>query len=227
MGKAVRTWLKQLASSDLRNHIGVEAKLAIAYESPPGWDEFHALSRALKEGNAFAAKEVAKEKRAVLAGECIQLLQLYAGNKQLRIPVPEFVRIATALELPKRFGSELSELAPDPQFRRYYEALLPALKKGAAGGLRTRAGCGCKVSSCSERPANCATRLTDRERNRGFRSDDSAGFGPGNRSPAIRRPRRSSSHRLGPRQIALARVPGAVCVAANGLRGSCHGSRRR
>jgi hypothetical protein len=132
MGTGVRAWLKQLASSGLRNHIGVEAKLEVAYESPQGWADFWALSQALKEGKPFAGKEVVKEERAFLAAECLDLLQLYTGNKQLRISVPEFVQIAKALELPKRFGSALSELASDSQFRRYYEALLPVRKKGPA-----------------------------------------------------------------------------------------------
>jgi hypothetical protein len=136
MGTAVRTWLKQLASSGLRNHIGVEAKLDVAYESPQGWADFWALSQALKESKPFAGKEVTKEERTFLAAECVQLLLLYTDNKQLSIPVPEFVQIAKALELPKRFGSALSELAADPQFRRYYEALLPVRKKGAVEPIK-------------------------------------------------------------------------------------------
>jgi hypothetical protein len=136
LGTAVRAWLKQLASSGLRNHIGVEAKLAIAYESPQGWADFWALSQALKEGKPFAGKEVPKEERTFLAVECMHLLRLYTGNKEFRIAVPEFVPIAKALELPKRFGSELSELASDPQFRRYYEALLPARKREAIDALK-------------------------------------------------------------------------------------------
>jgi hypothetical protein len=136
MGTAARGWLKQLALSGLRNHIGVEAKLAIAFESPQGWADFLALSQALKEGKPFAGKELPKEERTFLAVECMHLLMLYTGNRQLRIPVPEFVQIAKALELPKRFGSALSELGSDPQFRRYYEALLPARKKGAIDALK-------------------------------------------------------------------------------------------
>lgn len=132
MGTGVRAWLKQLASSGLRSHIGVEAMLEVAYESPQGWADFWALSKALKEGKPFAGKEVVKEERAFLAAECMDLLRLYAGNRQLGIPVPEFVQIAKALELLKRFGSALSDLASDPQFRRYYDALLPVRKKGAA-----------------------------------------------------------------------------------------------
>ncbi len=136
LGTAVRAWLKQLASSGLRNHIGVEAKLAIAYESPQGWADFWALSQALKEGKPFAGKEVPKEERTFLAEECMHLLRLYIGNKEFRIAVPEFVQIAKALELPKRFGNELSDLAADSQFRRYHEALLPARKKGAIDTLK-------------------------------------------------------------------------------------------
>jgi hypothetical protein len=136
MGSSVRAWLKQLASSDLRHHIGVEAKLAIAFEGPQGWANFLALSQALKEGKSFAGKEASKEERTLLAGECIDLLLLYIGSKQLRIPVPEFVQIAKALELPKRFGGALSEMASDPQFRRYCEALQPARRKGAIEALK-------------------------------------------------------------------------------------------
>ena len=123
LGADARAWLKQLAASGLRDHIGVDAKLAIAYESPQGWADFWSLSQALKEAKPFAGKEVPKEERVVLALECVDLLRLYARNKQLRIPVPEFVQIAKLLELQKRFPAALSDLASDPQFRRYYEAL--------------------------------------------------------------------------------------------------------
>ena len=136
MGTAARAWLKQLASSSLRDHVGVEAKLAIAYESPQGWANFWSLSQALKEGKPFAGKEVAKEERETLAAECMDLLRLYTRDNQLRVPVAEFVRIAKALELQKGFGTALSDLAADPQFRRYYEALRPDAKKGAIDSLK-------------------------------------------------------------------------------------------
>jgi hypothetical protein len=136
MGTAARAWLKQLASSSLRDHVGVEAKLAIAYESPQGWANFWSLSQALKEGKPFAGKEVAKEERETLAAECMDLLWLYTRGNQLRVPVADFVRIAKALELQKGFGTALSDLAADPQFRRYYEALRPSAKKGAIDSLK-------------------------------------------------------------------------------------------
>ena len=135
IGAQARAWLKQLASSGLRDHLGVEAKLAIAFEIPQGWADFWSLSQALKDAKPFAGKEVTTEERVTLAMECVDLLQLYARNKHLRIPVPEFVQIAKVLELQKRFPAALSALAADPQFRRYYEAL-PAQKKGTAGSSK-------------------------------------------------------------------------------------------
>jgi hypothetical protein len=131
MGAAARAWLKQLASSSLRNDLAVETKLAIAYESPQGWANFWSLSQALHDGKSFAGKEVPKEERAILALECMDLLRFYIKSKQLRISVPEFVQVAKLLELQKRFAATLSDLASDPQFQRYYEALQPAQKKGA------------------------------------------------------------------------------------------------
>jgi hypothetical protein len=132
MGAAARAWLKQLASSSLRNDLAVETKLAIAYENPPGWANFWSLSQALHDGKSFAGKEVPKEERAILALECMDLLRLYTKSKQLSISVKEFVQIAKLLELQKRFAATLSDLASDPQFQPYYEALQLAQKKGAA-----------------------------------------------------------------------------------------------
>jgi hypothetical protein len=131
LGAAARAWLKQLASSSLRNDLAVETKLAIAYENPPGWANFWSLSQALHKGKPFAGKEVPKEERAILALECMDLLRLYAKSKQLSISVQGFVQIAKLLELQKRFAVTLSDLASDPQFQRYYEALQPGPKKGA------------------------------------------------------------------------------------------------
>jgi len=131
LGAAARAWLEQLASSSLRNDLAVETKLAIAYENPPGWANFWSLSQALRDGKSFAGKEVPKEERAILALECMDLLRLYTKSKQLSISVQEFVQIAKLLELQKRFAATLSDLASDPQFQRYYEALQPAQKKGA------------------------------------------------------------------------------------------------
>jgi hypothetical protein len=130
MGAAARAWLKQLASSSLRNDLAVETKLAIAYENPPGWANFWSLSQALRDGKSFAGKEVPKEERAILALECMDLLRLYTKSKQLSISVPEFVQIAKLLELQKRFAATLGDLASDPQFQPYYDALQPAQKKG-------------------------------------------------------------------------------------------------
>jgi hypothetical protein len=131
LGAAARAWLKQLASSSLRNDLAIETKLAIAYENPPGWANFWSLSQALYKGKSFAGKEVPKEERAILALECMDLLRLYAKSKQLSIPVQDFVQIAKLLELQKRFAVTLSDLASDPQFQRYYEALQPGQKKGS------------------------------------------------------------------------------------------------
>jgi hypothetical protein len=131
MGGAARAWLKQLASSSLRNDLAVETKLAIAFENPPGWASFWSLSQALHDGKAFAGKEVPKEERAILALECMDMLRICLQSKQLRISVPEFVQTAKLLELQKRFAATLSDLASDPQFQPYYEALQPAQKKGA------------------------------------------------------------------------------------------------
>lgn len=130
MGVQARAWIKQLALSGLRDHIGAEAKLAIAFESPQGWTDFWSLSQALKDGKPFAAREVPREQRATLAKECVDLLRLYSRSNQLHISVPEFVQIVKQLELQKRFPTALRALAADPQSRRYYEAL-PAQKKGA------------------------------------------------------------------------------------------------
>jgi hypothetical protein len=130
MGAPARAWLEQLASSSLRNDLAVETKLAIAYENPPGWANFWSLSQALRDGKPFAGKDVPKEERAILALECMDLLRLSTKSKQLRISVPEFVQIANLLELQKRFAATLGDLASDPQFQRYYEALQPAQKKG-------------------------------------------------------------------------------------------------
>jgi hypothetical protein len=130
MGAAARAWLKQLASSSLRNDLAVETKLAIAYENPQGWANFWSLSQALRDGKPFAGKEVPKEERAILALECMDLLRLCIQSKQLRISVQEFVQIAKLLELQKRFAATLGDLASDPQFQRYYEALQPAQKGG-------------------------------------------------------------------------------------------------
>jgi hypothetical protein len=131
LGAAARAWLKQLASSSLRNELAVETKLAIAYENPQGWTNFWSLSQALSEDKSFAGKEVPKEERAILALECVDLLRLYTKSKQLRISVPEFVQIAKLLELQKRFAATLSDLASAPQFQPYYEAIQPAQKKRA------------------------------------------------------------------------------------------------
>ncbi len=131
LGAAARGWLKQLASSSLRNGLAVETKLAIAYENPPGWANFWSLSQALHDGKSFAGKEVPKEERATLALECVDLLRLYAKSKQLRVPVPEFVQIAKVLELQKRFAATLGDLTSDPQFRPYYEAMQTPQRKGA------------------------------------------------------------------------------------------------
>ena len=131
LGAAARAWLKQLASSSLRNELAVETKLAIAYENPPGWANFWSLSQALHDGKSFAGKEVPKEERAILALECVDLLRLYSKSKQLNISIKEFVQIAKLLELQKRFAATLGDLASDPQFQPYYEALQSAQKKGA------------------------------------------------------------------------------------------------
>lgn len=131
MGAAARAWLKQLASSSLRTDLAVETKLAIAFENPPGWANFWSLSQALHDGKPFAGKEVSKEERAILALECMDLLRLCIKSKQLRISVPEFVQIAKLLDLQKQFAATLGDLASDPQFQRYYDALQPAQKKGA------------------------------------------------------------------------------------------------
>jgi len=136
LGAAARAWLKRLASSSLRNDLAVETKLAIAYENPPGWANFWSLSQALRDGKSFAGKEVPKEERAILALECMDLLRLYTKSKQLRISVPEFVRIAKLLELQKRFVATLGDLASDPQFQPYYEALQPAQKKGVVNSSK-------------------------------------------------------------------------------------------
>jgi len=131
MGAAARAWLKQLASSSLRNDLAVETKLAIAYENPQGWANFWSLSQALRDGKSFAGKDVPREERAILALECMDLLRLYSKSKQLRISVPEFVQIAKLFDLQKRFAATLGDLASDPQFQPYYEALQPAQKKSA------------------------------------------------------------------------------------------------
>ena len=130
LGTAARAWLKQLASSSLRNDLAVETKLAIAYENPPGWANFWSLSRALHDGKSLAGREVPKEERPILALECMDLLRLYTKSKQLKISVKDFVQIAKLLELQKRFAATLGDLASDPQFQPYYEALQPAQKKG-------------------------------------------------------------------------------------------------
>jgi hypothetical protein len=132
LGAAARAWLKQLASSSLRNDLAVETKLTIAYENPPGWANFWSLSQALHNGKSFAGKEVPKEERATLALECMDLVRLYTKSKQLSISVKEFVQIAKVLELQKRFAATLGDLASEPQFRPYYEALQPAPKKGGS-----------------------------------------------------------------------------------------------
>ncbi len=131
LGAAARAWLKQLASTSLRNDLAVETKLAIAYENPPGWANFWSLSQALRDGKSFAGKEVPKEERAILALECVDLLRLYTKSKQLSISVKEFVQIAKLLELQKRFAATLGDLASNPQFQQYYEALQTPQKKGA------------------------------------------------------------------------------------------------
>jgi hypothetical protein len=138
LGTSARAWLKQLASSSLRNDLAVETKLAIAYENPPGWANFWSLSRALHDGKPFTSKEVPKEERAILALECMDLLRLYTKSKQLSISVKEFVQIAKLLELQKRFAATLSDLASDPQFQRYYEALQPAQKKDAVDSSKSK-----------------------------------------------------------------------------------------
>jgi len=136
LGAAARAWLKQLASSSLRNDLDVETKLAIAYENPLGWTNFWSLSQALRDGKSFSGKEVPKEERAILALECVDLLRLYTKSKQLSISVPEFVQIAKLLELQKRFAATLSDLASHPQFQQYYEALQPPQKKKAANSSK-------------------------------------------------------------------------------------------
>ncbi len=159
----------------------METKLAIAYENPPGWANFWSLSQALHDGKSFAGKEVPKEERATLALECMDLLRLYAKSKQLRISVPEFVQIAKVLELQKRFAATLSDLASDPQFRRYYEALQPAQKKGAVHSSKPEAN----VIASSELFTE-ASKLRDAiepgpEGDRGFRSHDCGGPSTRNR----------------------------------------------
>ena len=139
MGTAARAWLKRLASSSLRNELAVETKLAIAYESPQGWENLWSLSQALHNGKSFASREIPKEERAILALECMDLLQLFTKSKKLGISVQEFVQIAKLLELQKRFAATLSDLASDPQFHRYYEALQPAQKKGAVNASKPEA----------------------------------------------------------------------------------------
>jgi hypothetical protein len=139
LGAAARAWLKQLASSGLRNDLAVETKLAIAYENPPGWANLWSLSQALHKGKSFAGKEVPKEERAILALESMDLLRLYTKSKQLSISVQEFVQIAKLLELQKRFAATLSDLGSDPQFQRYYDALQPAQKKGAINSSKPEA----------------------------------------------------------------------------------------
>jgi hypothetical protein len=139
LGAAARAWLKQLASSGLRNDLAVETKLAIAYENPPGWANLWSLSHALHKGKSFAGKEVPKEERAILALESMDLLRLYTKSKQLSISVQEFVQIAKLLELQKRFAATLSDLGSDPQFQRYYDALQPAQKKGAINSSKPEA----------------------------------------------------------------------------------------
>jgi len=136
LGAAARAWLKQLASSSLRNDLDVETKLAIAYKNPLGWTNFWSLSQALRDGKSFSGKEVPKEERAILALECVDLLRLYTKSKQLSISVPEFVQIAKLLELQKRFAATLSDLASHPQFQQYYEALQPPQKKKAANSSK-------------------------------------------------------------------------------------------
>ena len=62
MGAAARAWLKQLASSSLRNDLAVETKLAIAYESPPGLGEFLvSLAGAAQKANLLPAKRSRKK----------------------------------------------------------------------------------------------------------------------------------------------------------------------
>jgi len=131
LGAAARAWLKQLASSSLRNDLTVETKLAIAYENPPGWANFWSLSKALRDGKPLGGKEFPKEERAILALECVDLLRLAIKSKQLRISVKEFLQIAKLLELQKRFAATLGDLASDPQFQPYYQALQPGQKKAA------------------------------------------------------------------------------------------------
>jgi hypothetical protein len=130
LGAAARGWLKQLASSSLRNDLAVETKLAIAYENPPGWANFWSLSQALHDGKPFSGKDVPKEERVTLALECMDLLRLCIKGKQLRISTAEFVQIAKMLELQKRFAATLNDLASDSQFQPYYEALQAGQKKG-------------------------------------------------------------------------------------------------
>ncbi len=89
--------------------------------------------------NPLPAKEVPKEERAILALECMDLLRLFTKSKKLGISVQEFVQIAKLLELQKRFAATLSDLASDPQFQRYYEALQPAQKKGAVNASKPEA----------------------------------------------------------------------------------------
>jgi len=139
LGTAARAWLKRLASSSLRNELAVETKLAIAYESPQGWENLWSLSQALHNGKPFASKEVPKEERAILALECIDLLRLFTKSKKLGISVQEFVQIAKLLELQKRFAATLGDLASDRQFHRYYEAMQPAQKKGAVNASKPEA----------------------------------------------------------------------------------------
>jgi hypothetical protein len=150
MGAPARGWLKQLASSSLRGDLAVETKLAIAFENPSGWASFWSLSQALHDGKAFAGKEVPKEERAILAMECMDLLRLCLHSKQLRISVPEFVQIAKLLELQKRFAGPLGDLASDPQFQPYSEALQPAQKKGAVNSSKSAAGAIALSELCTE-----------------------------------------------------------------------------
>ena len=198
LGTAARAWLKQLASSSLRNELAVETKLAIAYENPPGWANFWSLSQALHDGKSFASKEVPKEERAILALECMDLLRLYTKSKQLSISVKEFVQIAKLLELQKRFAATLSDLASDPQFQRYYEALQPAQKKGAVNSSKSEPDAIASSELFTE-----ASKLRDaiervREGDRGFRSHDCDGRSTRNRPRSIQRPGRSTLDRLGP-----------------------------
>jgi hypothetical protein len=181
MGAAARAWLKQLASSSLRNDLAVETKLAIAYENPPGWANFWSLSQALHDGKPFAGKEVPKEERAILALECMDLLRLCIKSKQLRISVPEFVQIAKLLELQKRFAATLSDLASDPQFQRYYEALQPAQKKGAVNLSKPAAGCDCLIRTIHRGKQTSPRDRAGREGDRGFRSHDCGGRSTRNR----------------------------------------------